>query len=161
MNTDQNKIRIVDYNPTHASDFKALNLIWLDEHNLTEEHDREVLNDPQGQIIDQGGFIFIALSGDRVIGTGAIVRSENNTMEIAKMSIHKDFQGQGLSKLLMDQCISKAKSLGVSKLYLYSSTKLQTALKLYEKYGFKHVQLTSSPYETADVFMELELSTTN
>lgn len=35
--------------------------------------------------------------------------------------------------------------------------RLETALKLYEKYGFRHVEVTGAPFETADVKMELIL----
>jgi N-acetylglutamate synthase-like GNAT family acetyltransferase len=92
-----------------------------------------------------------------VIGTAALIKSKHNWMELAKMSIHKDYQGKGISKLLMDRCIDTAKIQGVSGLYLYSSTKLKTALSLYEKYGFKHVPLLNSKYLTADVYMQLSL----
>jgi putative acetyltransferase len=151
-------IRIVNFNNTHAPAFKALNLVWLDEHNLTETPDLEVLNDPQGTILEPGGFIFIALSGEEVIGTSALIKGDNNLMELAKMTVDPKHQGKGISKLLMEHCLVKARLLGISGLYLYSSTKLQTALKLYEKYGFRHVPLTNSPYATADVYMELPLS---
>jgi putative acetyltransferase len=151
-------IRIVPFDDSHARDFKTLNLVWLDEHNLTEAPDLEVLNDPQGTILNQGGFIFVALSEDKVIGTAALIRGDDNLMELAKMTVDPIYQGKGISKLLMDTCIAKAKSLNVAGLYLYSSTKLQTALKLYQKYGFAHVPLIDSPYATADVYMKLSLS---
>lgn len=150
-------IRIIDFKETHAQVFKALNLVWLDEHALTEAPDLEALNHPQATILDQGGFIFLAVLGETVIGTAALIQSDNNRMELAKMTVDPTHQGKGISKLLMEHCISKAKSLGVSSLYLYSSTKLQTALKLYEKYGFKHLPIPDSKYATADVYMELSL----
>jgi len=151
------EIEIVAFQKKHADDFKSLNLVWLDEHKLTEAPDLEMLNDPQGKIIDEGGFIFIALSGEKVIGTAALIKSKHNLMELAKMSIHKDYQGKGISKLLMDRCIHTARIQGASGLYLYSSTKLKTALSLYEKYGFKHLPLLNSKYLTADVYMQLSL----
>jgi len=52
--------------------------------------------------------------------------------------------------------LQKVKELGGKKLILFSNHQLQTALKLYEKYGFKNVEVTDSPFETADVKMELE-----
>jgi GNAT superfamily N-acetyltransferase len=157
MNNLSSEIKIADFQKKYADDFRSLNLVWLDAHDLTEAPDLEMLNDPQGKIIDEGGFIFIALSGEKVIGTAALIKSKNNLMELAKMSIHKDYQGKGISKLLMDRCIDTARRQGTSGLYLYSSTKLKAALSLYEKYGFKHVPLTNSKYLTADVYMQLSL----
>ena len=56
----------------------------------------------------------------------------------------------------MKETIIKVKELGGQKLILFSNHQLQTALKLYTKYGFKNVEVTDSPFETADVKMELE-----
>jgi GNAT superfamily N-acetyltransferase len=151
------EIEIVPFEMKYAEDFRSLNLVWLNENDLTEAPDLEVLNDPQGKIIDEGGFIFIALSGEKVIGTAALIKSANNLMELAKMSIRKDYQGKGISKLLMERCLVAARVQGISGLYLYSSTKLKAALCLYEKYGFKNVPLTDSKYLTADVYMQLSL----
>lgn len=54
-------IQISEYSDQYQQDFKSLNLEWLDKYNLTESHDLEVLNDPQGTILDKGGFIWLAL----------------------------------------------------------------------------------------------------
>jgi ribosomal protein S18 acetylase RimI-like enzyme len=57
----------------------------------------------------------------------------------------------------METCLNKAKELGVKKLVLFSNHQLKMALGLYEKYGFRHVEVKDSPFETADVKMELIL----
>ena len=151
-------LKILDFEERYAKDFKLLNLHWLDQYKLTEAADLEVLNKPKEKIIDQGGFIFIALADNKVIGTAALIRHDPNSMELAKMTVHPDYQGKGISKLLMDKCLHKAKELRVKRLSLFSSTKLKTALMLYEKYGFTHVPVKHSPYHTADVQMELKLN---
>ena len=54
------EIHIISYSPEHESDFRRINLEWLDKYNLTESHDLMVLDDPQGTILDRGGAIFLA-----------------------------------------------------------------------------------------------------
>jgi N-acetylglutamate synthase-like GNAT family acetyltransferase len=76
--------------------------------------------------------------------------------ELAKMCVTKNWQGKGISKILIEKCLKKAKEIGAKKLILFSNHQLQTALKLYEKYGFKNVEVKDAPFETADVKMELE-----
>jgi putative acetyltransferase len=71
--------------------------------------------------------------------------------------VDEAYQGKGISKLLIATCIDKAKKIGASKLELFSNHQLTTALGLYEKYGFTHVDVTNSPFETADVKMEMNL----
>ena len=150
-------ITIIPYSNEHHSIFKQLNLEWLDKYNLTESHDLMVLDDPTGTILDRGGFIWLAKAGDEIVGSAALMNEGHGIFELAKMCVAKGWQGKGISKILIETCLKKAKEIGVKKLTLFSNHQLQTALKLYEKYGFKNVEVKDSPFATADVKMELEL----
>ena len=150
-------ITIIPYSNEHHSIFKQLNLEWLDKYNLTENHDLMVLDDPTGTILDRGGFIWLAKAGDEIVGSAALMNEGHGIFELAKMCVAKGWQGKGISKILIETCLKKAKETGAKKLTLFSNHQLQTALKLYEKYGFKNVEVKDSPFETADVKMELEL----
>lgn len=151
------KIRIVDYKDEHKAAFRKINLEWLDKYNLTESHDLMILDDPRGTIIDRGGFIWVAEADGVVVGSAAIMQEHEDIYELAKMGVVAEYQGRGISKLLLEKCISKARELGATKLLLFSNHQLTTALGLYEKFGFRHVAVEDSPFETADVKMELVL----
>ena len=152
-------IEIITYESRYQPDFKRLNLEWLDGYGLTESHDLAMLDDPDGMIINANGMIFLAKDNDEIIGSAGVLQDHHHTgdYELVKMFVSPAYRGKGISKLLLDRCIHHARELGGRKLILFSSTKLQTALKLYEQYGFKHVAVTDSPFETADVRMELVL----
>lgn len=150
-------IEIVDYTPEYASAFKSLNLEWLDKYDLTESHDLMVLDDPKGTIIDRGGFIYLAKSGDEIIGSAGLMKEHDGIYELAKMTVAPAFRGKGISKLLIEKCITKAKELKAEKLLLFSNSQLKPAIALYEKYGFKHVEVKDAPFLTADIKMELSL----
>jgi len=152
-----NVIDIIEYQEKYHSDFKQLNLEWLDKYNLTESHDLMVLNDPKGTILEHGGFIWLAKAGDEIVGSAALMNEGHGIFELAKMGVTEAWRGKGISKMLIEICLKKAKEIGVKKLTLFSNHQLQTALKLYAKYGFKNVEVKDSPFETADVKMELEL----
>jgi len=150
-------IVIKPYESKLHSAFKALNLEWLDKYNLTEEPDLMVLNDPQGTILNNGGYIWIAMDGDQPVGSAALINEGHGHYELAKMAVTSSYQGKGISKLLIETCLAKAKEIGAKKLLLFSNHQLMTALKLYEKYGFHHVAVKDSPFQTADVKMEMEM----
>jgi putative acetyltransferase len=152
-------MEIVEYENKYLEDFKRLNLEWLDQYNLTESHDLEILDDPEGTVIDKGGRIFLAIDGERVIGTAGLSKKNEREYELVKMTVDPEFRGQGISKLLLDRCLDDAKRIKAEKVILFSNSQLQTALKLYEKYGFRNVAVTGTPLLTADVKMELSLST--
>ena len=150
-------VNIIEYSSQYQPDFRSLNLEWLDKYNLTESHDLMVLDDPQATILDRGGFIWLAISDNKVVGSAALIKEHEGEYELAKMAVTAAYRGKGISKLLIETCLAKAKEIGAKKLSLFSNHQLQTALKLYEKYGFYYVEVENSPFKTADVKMELVL----
>src|SRR5688572_10007293 len=150
-------IEIIEYEDQYATDFKKINLEWLDKHNLTEEPDLLMLNTPRDAIIQRGGAIFLAKSGDEIIGSAALISAHDDIYELAKMTVVPSWQGRGISKLLLERCLETAGLLGAKKIVLFSHHKLEAALQLYTKYGFVHVKVTDSPFVTADIKMELLL----
>jgi GNAT superfamily N-acetyltransferase len=150
-------VTIIPYEEKYQADFKRLNLEWLDQYGLTESHDLMVLNDPTGTILDNGGFIWLAKEQDEIVGTIGLINEGNGVFELAKMTVAKNWQGKGISRQLMETCLNKAREVGAIKISLFSNSQLQVALKLYEKYGFRHVEVVDNPFLTADVKMELSL----
>jgi len=149
------QINIIPYRPEHKPAFYQLNIEWLDHYGLTESHDLEVLDDPTGTIIERGGHIWMAVDGQEAIGSAALMKEHEGVYELAKMTVAPSYRGQGISKLLILTCIAKAREIGAKKLILFSNHQLQTAISLYEKNGFVHIPVEDSPFETADVKMEL------
>lgn len=148
-------IEIINYESIYQPDFKRLNLEWLEKYNLTESHDLEILDDPDGTVIAGGGCIFLATDAGKVVGTAGLWKENETEYELVKMTVDPSYRGQGISKTLLDCCLEKAKALKANKVFLFSNSQLKTALALYEKYGFRRVNVTDSPFLTADVKMEL------
>ena len=150
-------VEIIEYESRYHAAFRRMNLDWLESYNLAESHDYEILDDPEGLVISRGGKIFLARVDDEIIGSAGIYKENEQEYELVKMYVNPKYRGQGISKLLLDRCLAEVRSLHAKKFYLFSNSQLKTALKLYEQYGFRHVEATNSPFETADVKMELIL----
>jgi putative acetyltransferase len=150
-------IRIINYEDKYQSDFRRLNLEWLEKYNLTESHDLEILDDPQGTVIARGGCIFLAMDGHDVVGTAGLWKENEDEYELVKMGVDPAYRGQGISKLLLEKCIAEARNQNAKKIFLFSNSQLQTAIKLYRKYHFEHIPVTHAPFLTADIKMELSL----
>ena len=148
---------IIDYEDKYISDFQRLNLEWLEKFNLVESHDLEILHHPRENVIDHGGFIFLLLEDDVVIGTAGLFKINDEEYELIKMTVAPEHRGKKFGDMLLEKCIVKAKELSGLKIILFSNSNLQTAIRLYEKFGFKHVEVLDAPFKTADIKMELEL----
>jgi len=150
-------IKIIPYRHEHHSDFKQLNLEWLDQFHLTESHDLMILDDPEGEVIDKGGFIFMAEADGKIIGSAGLMKEHEGVYELIKMTVAEGYRGKGIARLLIERCLYKAREVGAEKVTLFSNHQLQTAIGLYAKYGFQHTEVVNAPMETADVRMELIL----
>lgn len=152
-------IEIIPYESKYQSEFKRLNLEWLDKYHLTESYDLEILDHPEENVLGRGGSIFLAKDGEKIVGTAGIARLNDEVFELVKMTVDPTYRGRGISKTLLELCLAEARKSGAKKISLFSNSRLTTALTLYKKYGFRHVEVTDSPLETADVKMELDLGT--
>lgn len=151
------KIEIIEFSDEYAEDIKLLNYEWLNKYFKVEKGDEVSLNDPKGQIIDKGGFIFFAKLNDKIIGTASLLKKTEEVFELGKMAVTKNVQGLGVGTLLMEHCLDFARKKGIRKLILYSNTKLSSAIHLYRKYGFTEIVLEPGLYERANIKMEKEL----
>jgi ribosomal protein S18 acetylase RimI-like enzyme len=155
---DPAAVRIETFRPEHAPAFDALNRAWLVSHELIEVHDEEQLTDPYGHVILEGGQIFVATSGGRVVGTCAMIPSGPDAFELAKLAVDPASQGQGIGHRLVDASLAYARERGARRVVLLSNSRLTAALHLYESYGFQHRPVPDdAPYVTTDVYMELTL----
>ncbi len=150
-------IKVVSFKEEYSQAFHDLNIEWLETYFNVEKHDSLVLNNAKKYIIDNGGYIFFALVDENVAGTVALM-NEPEGYELSKMAVSPQYQGLKIGQQLMRFCIDFAKEKGWSELLLYSNTKLENAIYIYKKYGFKEVELEkNSPYLRSNIKMVLKL----
>ena len=150
----ENTVEIIPFTPELKQHIKTLNLEWLTMYFKVEQIDEIVLSNPQGEIIDKGGFIFYAKYNSQIIGTASLLKKDEFTFELSKMAITEKIQGLGIGKKLVEHCLAFAKENDIQKLILYSNRKLESAIHLYKKYGFVEIELENGIYERADIKME-------
>lgn len=150
-----------DYIPADATAFRDLNLAWVEKFFTVEAEDRAQLEDPQTHILDKGGAILIAeLDGEAVGTVGLVPGHGEGVLELIKMSARSDVQGKGIGRALMDAAITKSREMGARAIWLETNTKLEAALALYRKSGFRELfgdELTETPYDRCNCQMLLEL----
>ena len=151
-------ITIVSFTDALASEFARLNKAWLQKYFAVEPIDEIMLGEPQKYIIDNGGYIFFAKTGDEIAGTFALMKVNDDVYELGKMAVDEKHQGKKIGNAMLEFCISKSKELGAVKVQLYSNTILGPAIHLYEKYGFVEVPLDHSEYKRSNIKMEVAIN---
>ena len=86
------------------------------------------------------------------------IKSSNDRFELAKMTVEENYRGKGIANMLMDKCISFANEKNAKEIFLISNDSLAIARNLYDKYGFKEVELDSQKYERGNVKMSLKIT---
>ena len=149
-------IAIVGFNKRYSEQFFILNKAWIEESWRLEDSDKKDLLNPD-KIVENGGQVFFALENKIPVGTAAMIKSSEDRFELAKMTVQDDFRGKGIANMLMDKCLKFAKENEAKEIFLISNDSLKIARNLYDKYGFKEVDLDSKKYDRGNVKMRLTL----
>jgi ribosomal protein S18 acetylase RimI-like enzyme len=151
-------LKIIPFNPLYINRFRDLNVAWLRKYFYVEAKDTLLLKNCKKSIIDQGGHIYFAEYDGQIVGCFSFIRLNETTYELGKMAVDPEYQGLKIGQRLLEFAIEFAHSKKWKKIVLYSSTKLDAAMHIYRKYGFKDVALEKDvPYVRSDVKMELIL----
>jgi putative acetyltransferase len=150
-------LTIIPYNSVYKSDFKRLNIAWIEKYFKVEAEDLAQLNDPEGYIIDKGGHIFLAKIDDQIVGTCGLIKESDDVWELIKMSVDEAFQGQKIGLKLGEHTVNFAKQMGGRMMWLESNTILTPAITLYKKLGFVAIPPRPTPFDRCNILMELNL----
>jgi GNAT superfamily N-acetyltransferase len=94
-----------------------------------------------------GGCFWGAKLDDELIGTIALIATENNAGTIRKMFVKKEYRGKakGTAQLLLNTLINYTKEAGITDLYLGTVDVLKTAHRFYERNGFEQRKSEEMP----------------
>ncbi|MDG1287764.1 MAG: GNAT family N-acetyltransferase [Rickettsiales bacterium] len=150
-------VKIIPYESRYAQDFERLNIAWLEKYFYVEAYDAKVLANADEYIIAAKGEILLAELSGVIVGVVALMY-HGDDLELTKMAVDENYQGQGIGKLLMQAALKRAREMNPAKIFLLTSSTLGPANSLYEKSGFVNVPLHSDDndvYERCDRRWEL------
>lgn len=153
----ENKVKIITYHKEFKEIFRNINYEWIKKYFEVTELDKKAFDNPQQEIIDKGGFIFLAQYENQILGSIALERITDQQYALTRMGVDLDYQGKKIGQFLMEKVIEISKELKLSSIILYTNQKLVNALNLYFKNGFKVVPLDDVPYTRATIKMELKI----
>jgi len=148
-------IGIIEWNAGYHQDFISISKQWLEQYVSVEPEDLKILNNPQETVLDKGGNIFFARYNDKVIGTVAMIKLNQNIFELAKLGVAEQYKGLKIGSLLMKAGLDFAEQSGADKVILYTNRKLVPAISLYRKFGFVEIPLENNKYVESDMKMEI------
>lgn len=148
-------ITITEYSPLYLDDFVRLSVSWISEYWPLEERDRYELEHVDENIIAPGGFILIALDGDKAVGAVAMIAMDGKEYdyELGKFTTSRECRGRGIGRMLIEEALRRADAQGKGRVYIETNKLCLSAIHLYEQYGFKKLPGVSKVFDRGDYLM--------
>lgn len=70
-------------------------------------------------------------------GSGGTATTEQNAAGFRLLAVSAEARGKGIGRLLVNECIEKAKKQAAQEMIIHSTKAMQTAWSMYEKMGFR------------------------
>ena len=95
------------------------------------------LRDPEAAY-GHGGDIVVGVIGDEVVAMGGLKRVDDTTVEMKRVGVEPEQQGQGLGGKLLVALEARAKELGASRIELDSPH--EPAISMYRNHGYEEIK---------------------
>jgi N-acetylglutamate synthase-like GNAT family acetyltransferase len=143
------EFKIEEYNDLYKQ--QVIDLIVNIQRNefkvaITPEEQPDLQNISDFYQKGKGNF-WLAVTGNTVVGTIALLDINNNQGALRKMFVNKNYRGRehGVGQALLNKLLEWVKQNGVTEIYLGTTEKFIAAHRFYEKNNFKQVDVNSLP----------------
>lgn len=130
---------------THESDYATAKKLFLEYAEQLgvdlsfQDFHTEIENVKTAYSAPSGAIILARNSSGTAVGCFAIRRFEDSIGELKRMYLRKEFQGQGVGKMMIAKSLDVARQLGYKKLRLDTLPTMHAAIKLYNQCGFYEI----------------------
>jgi ribosomal protein S18 acetylase RimI-like enzyme len=129
----------------------------LDE-NICFQSFEEELKDPLKKYGPPYGDLMLAYWEDEIAGCIALTKmKEHGACEMKRLYVKPNFRKNKIGKMLIEDLLSSARERNYSKMRLDTFLKLEAAVHLYQKFGFKNISAYYDNPLPNVVYMEKEL----
>jgi molybdopterin-guanine dinucleotide biosynthesis protein A len=129
---DALRVRIVPFRPEHAEGFRSLVADTLREYGF--EPDPRLDPDLANPSVYEA--LWVALTGDEVVGSVALRRLGARDVELKRMYLRPHLRGRGIGRKLLRMAILWAREHRIERIALDTTASMEAARHLYEAHGF-------------------------
>jgi len=135
------ELRIHDIKNEGSGFFETLESVWPDK--ITDDNRKNAISEYCG--VNENALIYVALIDDKIVGMASLywqlkfIRGVSMSGHIEEVVVHKDHQGKGIGRKLIEKLIERAKDGQYGGCYKISLNCSDDVVGFYEKLGFKRV----------------------
>jgi putative acetyltransferase len=103
------------------------------------------------------GAFFLARAGEEIAGCVGMKKIGDGICEMKRLYVRDRFKGKGIGAALVERLVEEARAKGYARMRLDTLRKMEAAIGLYRKLGFREIgQYVENPLPGA-LFMEKDL----
>ncbi len=149
------KIHIRPWTAADQAVARQLILAGLGEHwGFIDDTRNPDVDDIETHYLGRGHLFVVAEVGTEIVGTGALVHVQADTVRIARISVHKDWRRLGIGRILVEHLVAAARQRGAMRIVVETTRGWHDAISLYQACGF-----TQYAEDVEDVHLTLDLET--
>jgi putative acetyltransferase len=115
------------------------------------------MDDIQNSYFEKGGIFLVLTENEKIIGTGAIRRLEDDTCELKRLWLLTEYHGMGFGYRMIQELLAFARENGYRRIRLETDPMYQKrAVEFYKRLGFYEIPIPDAA-EEEDILMELVL----
>lgn len=126
---------------------------YLDLQNYEEEIDHL-----DGKYGLPYGRVYLLYCDRKPAGRIGLRKIDDQSCEMKRLYIRPEFRGKRLGEILVERIIGDAREIGYSHMLLDTLPFLQSALRLYKKFGFYEIESYNNSPMKNSIYMKLDLS---
>lgn len=124
---------------------------------LSSQRLEDELADMEKKYGPPGGRMYLALVHGQPAGCAALAGSGDEYCEIKRLFVRPQYRGLHISGALIDRVVADARGIGYRHMRLDTFPFMESAIRLYRRYGFYPIaRYNDNPAKTA-IFMQLDL----
>lgn len=153
-------MKIIEFEPKYTQ--KIYDFVYsVRTVEIGWESEPEDLHDIPKFYLKDGGNFWMAVDGEKVVGTIALKNMGKDRGYLERMYLAKEYRGTGIAQEMLEKLIEHAKRQGLHEIYLGTSSRpeLERAVGFYKKMGFKQIEKLPEDFFDygENVFMKLNI----
>lgn len=124
---------------------------------LDIQHYDEELKDLKAKYGAPYGRLYLAYASNEVAGCIGLKKIDEENCEMKRLYVRPQFRGKHIGNQLISKIITDAKEIGYSYMLLDTLPFLQSAIHMYQNYGFYEIGSYNDSPMASSIYMKLDL----
>ena len=101
------------------------------------------------------GVYLLSFLNDELAGGVGLRKLQNDICEMKRLYVYDRFKGKGIGRSLCEELMIEARKMGYERMRLDTTGRLSAAIRLYERIGFKDIEMYRYNPDPYTRFMEI------